>query len=175
MADLLEPLRAALEGRYAVERLLGEGGMATVYSARDCRHDRPVAIKVLRPELAASLGADRFLREIKLAANLQHPNILALYDSGDAGGLLYYVMPLVQGESLRARLNRESQLSLPDAIDLLTISVESGLGFDPALQRVAEKWDNALTREFARCQFRPTYNSLTRQVPWVRAPRFYPC
>ncbi len=118
MADLLEPLRAALEGRYAVERLLGEGGMATVYLARDCRHDRPVAIKVLRPELAASIGADRFLREIKLAANLQHPNILALYDSGDAGGFLYYVMPLVQGESLRARLNRESQLSLPDAIQL---------------------------------------------------------
>src|SRR6187200_1387905 len=118
LADLLEPLRAALEGRYAVERLLGQGGMATVYLAKDCRHDRPVAIKVLRPELAASIGADRFLREIKLAANLQHPNILALYDSGDAGGLLYYVMPLVQGESLRARLNRESQLSLPDAIQL---------------------------------------------------------
>ncbi len=118
MADLLEPLRAALDGRYAVERLLGQGGMATVYLARDCRHDRPVAIKVLRPELAASLGADRFLREIKLAANLQHPNILALYDSGDAGGFLYYVMPLVEGESLRARLDRESQLSLPDAIQL---------------------------------------------------------
>ncbi len=92
--------------------------MATVYLARDCRHDRPVAIKVLRPELAASLGADRFLREIKLAANLQHPNILALYDSGDAGGFLYYVMPLVEGESLRARLDRESQLSVPDAIQL---------------------------------------------------------
>jgi eukaryotic-like serine/threonine-protein kinase len=118
LADLLEPLRAALDGRYVVERLLGQGGMATVYLARDCRHDRPVAIKVLRPELAASLGADRFLREIKLAANLQHPNILALYDSGDAGGLLYYVMPLVEGESLRARLDRESQLSLPDAIQL---------------------------------------------------------
>ena len=118
MADLLEPLRAALDGRYAVERLLGQGGMATVYLARDCRHDRPVAIKVLRPELAASLGADRFLREIKLAANLQHPNILALYDSGDAGGFLYYVMPLVEGDSLCARLDRESQLSVPDAIQL---------------------------------------------------------
>src|SRR4051794_4760883 len=92
--------------------------MASVYLARDGRHDRPVAIKVLRPELAASLGADRFLREIKLAANLQHPNILALYDSGDAGALLYYVMPLVEGESLRARLDRESQLSLADAIQL---------------------------------------------------------
>src|ERR687889_2352762 len=92
--------------------------MATVYLARDSRHDRPVAIKVLRPELAASIGSDRFLREIKLAANLQHPNILALYDSGEAGGFLYYVMPYVQGESLRARLDRENQLSLPDAIQL---------------------------------------------------------
>jgi TolB-like protein/tRNA A-37 threonylcarbamoyl transferase component Bud32 len=118
VADLLEPLRAALEGRYAVERLLGQGGMATVYLARDSRHDRPVAIKVLRPELAASIGADRFLREIKLAAHLQHPNILALYDSGEAGGFLYYVMPFVAGESLRARLEREKQLSLPDAIQL---------------------------------------------------------
>jgi eukaryotic-like serine/threonine-protein kinase len=118
VADLLEALRTALDGRYAVERLLGEGGMATVYLARDSRHDRPVAIKVLRPELAASIGADRFLREIKLAANLQHPNILALYDSGEAAGFLYYVMPFVQGESLRARLDREEQLSLPDAIQL---------------------------------------------------------
>ena len=101
MADLLESIRKALDGRYAVERLLGQGGMATVYLARDARHDRPVAIKVLRPELAASIGADRFLREIKLAANLQHPNILALYDSGEAAGFLYYVMPFVQGESLR--------------------------------------------------------------------------
>jgi serine/threonine-protein kinase len=116
--DSVETLRTALEGRYTVERLIGEGGMATVYLARDCRHDRPVAIKVLRPELAASLGADRFLREIKVAAHLQHPNILALYDSGEAGGFLYYVMPFVEGESLRARLDRETQLSLPDAIQL---------------------------------------------------------
>src|SRR4051794_5905714 len=116
--DPLEALRTALEGRYAVERKIGEGGMASVYLARDGRHDRPVAIKVLRPELAASLGADRFLREIKVAANLQHPNILALYDSGEAGGFLYYVMPFVEGESLRARLDRETQLSLPDAIQL---------------------------------------------------------
>jgi TolB-like protein/tRNA A-37 threonylcarbamoyl transferase component Bud32/tetratricopeptide (TPR) repeat protein len=116
--DPLDQLRAALEGRYAVERLIGQGGMATVYLARDSRHDRPVAIKVLRPELAASLGADRFLREIKVAAHLQHPNILALYDSGEAGTFLYYVMPFIEGESLRARLDRESQLSLPDAIQL---------------------------------------------------------
>ena len=118
MADMLDLLRTALEGRYAVERLIGQGGMATVYLARDDRHDRPVAVKVLRAELAASIGADRFLREIKVAARLQHPNILALYDSGEAAGFLYYVMPFVKGESLRARLDREEQLSLPDAIGL---------------------------------------------------------
>jgi eukaryotic-like serine/threonine-protein kinase len=118
VTDLLDSLRTALEGRYAVERLIGQGGMATVYLARDSRHDRPVAIKVLRPELAASLGADRFLREIRVAAHLQHPNILALYDSGEAAGFLYYVMPFIEGESLRARLDREQQLPLPDAIQL---------------------------------------------------------
>ncbi|HEV8177253.1 MAG TPA: serine/threonine-protein kinase, partial [Gemmatimonadales bacterium] len=118
MTDLLDALRTALEGRYAVERLIGQGGMATVYLARDSRHERPVAIKVLRPELAASLGADRFLREIRVAAHLQHPNILALYDSGEASGFLYYVMPFIEGESLRARLDREQQLPLPDAIQI---------------------------------------------------------
>jgi serine/threonine-protein kinase len=118
MVDPLDLLRTALEGRYMVERQIGQGGMATVYLARDARHDRPVAIKVLRPELAASIGADRFLREIKVAAHLQHPNILALYDSGEAGGFLYYVMPYIQGESLRARLDREEQLPLADAIQL---------------------------------------------------------
>ncbi|MEA2722742.1 MAG: eukaryotic-like serine/threonine-protein kinase, partial [Gemmatimonadales bacterium] len=118
MIDPLDSLRTALEGRYAVERLIGQGGMATVYLARDARHDRPVAIKVLRPELAASIGSDRFLREIRVAAHLQHPNILALYDSGEAAGFLYYVMPFVEGESLRARLDREEQLPLPDAIQL---------------------------------------------------------
>ena len=118
MADLLDLLRSALEGRYAVERLIGEGGMATVYLARDDRHERAVAIKVLRPELAASIGADRFLREIKVAAQLQHPNILPLYDSGEAAGFLYYVMPFVEGESLRALMEREQQLSLPDSIQL---------------------------------------------------------
>ncbi len=118
MTNPLDLLRAALEGRYAVERLIGQGGMATVYLAHDSRHERPVAIKVLRAELAASIGADRFLREIRVAARLQHPNILALYDSGEAAGFLYYVMPFVKGESLRARLDREEQLSLPDAIGL---------------------------------------------------------
>jgi eukaryotic-like serine/threonine-protein kinase len=128
VAAPLDKLRAALEGRYAVERLIGEGGMATVYLADDSRHDRPVAIKVLRAELAASIGADRFLREIRVAARLQHPNILALYDSGEAAGFLYYVMPFVKGESLRVRLDREEQLSLPDAIQL-TCQIADALHF----------------------------------------------
>jgi serine/threonine-protein kinase len=118
LTDPLELLRTALAERYAIERLIGEGGMATVYLANDIRHERKVAIKVLRPELAASIGADRFLREIKVAARLQHPNILPLYDSGEAASFLYYVMPFVEGESLRALIDREQQLSLPDAIQI---------------------------------------------------------
>ena len=102
----LERLRAALADRYALERELGHGGMATVYLARDLRHGRAVAIKVLRPEIAAALGPERFLREIEVAARLTHPHILALHDSGQAGGSLYYVMPYIEGESLRDRLDR---------------------------------------------------------------------
>ena len=125
MTDPLDLLRAALEGRYAVERPIGQGGMATVYLAMDVRHDRPVAVKVLRSELAASIGADRFLREIKVAATLQHPNILGLFDSGEASGLLYYVMPFVEGESLRDRLNREQQLPLHDALQIVREAAEA--------------------------------------------------
>ncbi|HEX6644970.1 MAG TPA: serine/threonine-protein kinase, partial [Gemmatimonadales bacterium] len=110
------PIAAALSDRYRVERELGRGGMATVYLAEDVRHHRHVAIKVLHAELSAVLGADRFLKEIELTANLQHPHILPLFDSGDAGGLLYYVMPYVQGETLRRRLERERQLAVPDAV-----------------------------------------------------------
>src|SRR5215467_5451701 len=113
-------LTAALGGRYAIERQLGAGGMATVYIARDVRHDRKVAIKVLRPELAAVIGADRFLAEIKTTANLQHPHILSLFDSGNAAGQLFYVMPYVEGETLRGRLQRETQLAVADAIRLAT-------------------------------------------------------
>lgn len=113
---LLQHIQGALAGRYQVERQIGRGATATVYLARDLKHDRPVAVKVLRPELAAALGADRFLLEIKVAAGLQHPHILPLYDSGDAGGTLYYVMPFVEGESLRERLNREPQLPVNDAL-----------------------------------------------------------
>ncbi len=125
MADVLEQLRAALGDRYEVERLVGEGGMATVFLARDLRHGRKVAIKTLRAELAASIGADRFLREIRLAANLQHPNILGLYDSGEANGILYYVMPFIEGESLRARLEREQQLPIHDAVRITRESAEA--------------------------------------------------
>jgi eukaryotic-like serine/threonine-protein kinase len=125
VADVLEQLRAALGDRYEVDRLVGEGGMATVYLATDLRHGRKVAIKTLRAELAASIGADRFLREIRLAANLQHPNVLGLYDSGEANGILYYVMPFIEGESLRNRLNREQQLPLHDAVRITREAAEA--------------------------------------------------
>src|SRR3990172_375657 len=110
MPAILDHLRAALAGRYAVEREVGRGGMATVFLAQDLKHDRRVALKVLHPELAATLGSERFLREIQIAARLQHPYILPLYDSGQADTLLYNVMPFVEGESLRDRLTREKQL-----------------------------------------------------------------
>ncbi|HEY0778291.1 MAG TPA: serine/threonine-protein kinase, partial [Gemmatirosa sp.] len=112
----LTELAAALAGRYAAERAIGRGGMATVYLARDRKHERAVAIKVLRPELAASIGAERFLREIRVAATMQHPHVLGLYDSGEAGGLLYYVMPFVAGESLRDRMRRAGQLPVEEAL-----------------------------------------------------------
>ncbi len=120
MPDLLESLRAALADRYAVERELGRGGMATVFLAEDLKHHRSVAIKVLHSELTAALGAGRFLREIEIAARLQHPHILPLYDSGAAAGFLYYVMPYVEGESLRDRLTREKQLPQDDALRIAT-------------------------------------------------------
>ena len=113
-----ERLAVALRDRYRIERELGAGGMATVYLADDLKHHRPVALKVLRPELAAALGHERFLREIEIAAGLSHPHIVPLYDSGEAGGVLFYVMPYVEGESLRDRLRREKQLPLDDAMAL---------------------------------------------------------
>jgi len=116
MTDALGHVTAALQGRYRIERELGAGGMATVYLAEDLKHRRKVAVKVLQPELASALGPERFLREIETAARLHHPHILPLYDSGDAEGLLYYVMPYVEGESLRDRLVREKQLSVDDAL-----------------------------------------------------------
>jgi len=118
--DLLDSLREALADRYAVERELGRGGMATVFLAEDLKHHRSVAIKVLHAEVTAALGAERFLREIEIAARLQHPHILPLYDSGAATGFLYYVMPYVEGESLRDRLTREKQLPQEDALRIAT-------------------------------------------------------
>src|SRR6266540_2042768 len=114
--DPLNQLKSSLADRYAIEREIGAGGMATVYLARDIRHDRLVALKLLNPELGAVLGVERFLSEIKVTANLQHPNLLPLFDSGEAEGLLFYVMPYVEGETLRARLDREKQLPVEEAI-----------------------------------------------------------
>jgi serine/threonine-protein kinase len=116
----LAGLATALAGRYRLERQLGSGGMATVWLAEDVRHRRPVALKVLHPELSAVLGPDRFLREIELTAKLQHPHIVPLFDSGTAGELLYYVMPYVEGETLRARLARERELPVADAVRIAT-------------------------------------------------------
>jgi len=121
-------LNTALAGRYAIEREIGRGGMATVYLARDLKHSRNIALKVLNPELGAVLGVERFLAEIKVTANLQHPNLLPLFDSGEAGGLLFYVMPYVEGESLRARLDREKQLPVDEAVRI-AVAIGSALEY----------------------------------------------
>jgi serine/threonine-protein kinase len=120
MAEITSRLSSALGERYRLERHVGEGGMATVYLAQDLKHDRKVAVKVLRPELAAVLGHERFVQEIKTTANLQHPHILPLFDSGEAEGFLFYVMPYIEGETLRDRLNRETQLSVEEAVRITT-------------------------------------------------------
>ena len=117
--DLLGRLQAGLGDRYKVEREVGRGAMATVFLAHDVKHERSVALKVLRPELAINLGAERFLREIKLIAQLQHPHILPLYDSGECGGLLYYVSPYVGSENLRHRMHRDMQMPVEEAIRLV--------------------------------------------------------
>jgi len=141
-------LRAALAGRYTIERELGHGGMATVYLADDVKHHRLVAVKVLRPELAASIGAERFLREVEIAARLNHPHILALYDSGEAGGCLFYVMPHIKGESLRAKLEREKQLPVDEAL-AVTRQVASALSHAHAHQVIHRdiKPENILLHE----------------------------
>lgn len=126
--DPLDQLRTSLVDRYEIEREIGAGGMATVYLARDLRHDRNVALKVLRPDFGAVLGVERFLSEIKVTANLQHPNLLPLFDSGEAGGLLYYVMPYVEGESLRSRLDRERQLPIDEALRI-SIGIANALEY----------------------------------------------
>ena len=128
MLELPSQLQAALVDRYTIEGELGRGGMGVVYRAWDVKHARPVALKVVRPELGSMLAGERFLREIQLAAKLQHPHIVPLYDSGEAAGALFYVMPLVEGESLRARLTRERQLSLDDALQIAR-EVADALGY----------------------------------------------
>ncbi len=128
MPENTQQLKTALADRYAIERELGQGGMATVYLAHDVKHERKVALKVLRPELAAVIGAERFLAEIKVTANLQHPHILPLHDSGEADTFLYYVMPYVEGETLREKMEREKQLGIEDAIEI-TRSVAGALDY----------------------------------------------
>ena len=128
MSAITERLSAAVAGRYRIERHLGEGGMATVYLAFDVKHDRKVALKVLKPELAAVLGAERFVQEIKTTASLQHPHILPLFDSGTADGFLFYVMPFVEGETLRDKINRETQLSIDEAVQIAS-SVADALDY----------------------------------------------
>ena len=128
VSNPIERLASALSDRYRIESELGAGGMATVYLAEDLKHHRKVAVKVLRPELAAALGSERFLREIRVTANLQHPHILPLYDSGETDGFLYYVMPYVEGESLRDCLNRQTQLAIDEA-QRITEQVASALDF----------------------------------------------
>jgi eukaryotic-like serine/threonine-protein kinase len=128
MGEITEKLRVAIADRYVIERELGQGGMATVYLAHDVKHDRKVALKVLRPELAAVLGADRFVQEIKTTAALQHPHILPLFDSGEAGGFLFYVMPYIEGETLRDKLDRDGQLGV-DAAVKITVEVADALQY----------------------------------------------
>ncbi|MEP6779122.1 MAG: protein kinase [Gemmatimonadaceae bacterium] len=132
MTDVIARLSAALSDRYTVERELGAGGMATVYLVHDIKHDRDVAMKVLHPDLGAALGAERFLTEIRTTARLQHPHILPLLDSGDANGLLYYVMPYVSGETLHSKLRREKQLPIDEAL-LIAREVADALGYAHSL------------------------------------------
>ncbi len=145
MADLLDRLKAALADRYRIERELGSGGMATVYLAHDVKHDRQVALKVMRPELSAILGGERFLREIRIGAKLNHLHILALHDSGEADGFLYYVMPYIEGETLRERITREGQLPLPAFVyrpDRLAIQWRGAGG-----QHAVSVWDHRAGRK----------------------------
>ncbi|HEX2722525.1 MAG TPA: protein kinase [Gemmatimonadaceae bacterium] len=150
MNQLQQRLESGLTGRYSVARPLGEGGMAIVFLARDLRHERTVAVKVLRPEVSEEIGAERFLREIKMAASLTHPHILPVFDSGDANGLLFYVMPSMEGHSLRHRLDAEGQLPLEDALRI-TSEVASALDYSHRHQVVHRdiKPENILLHEGA--------------------------
>ena len=128
LTDSVQRLTAALAGRYTIIREIGAGGMATVYLAEDVRHHRQVALKVLKPDLAASIGAERFLHEIEIAARLHHPHVLSLYDSGQADGFLFFVMPFVEGQSLRERVGREGALPVADVVRIFWDVVDA-LGY----------------------------------------------
>src|SRR4026208_1606479 len=136
--DRLSQLTTALSDRYRSERELGAGGMATVYLAQDLKHDRKVALKVLRPELAAVIGAERFLQEIRTTAHVQHPHILPLHDSGQVDGTVFYVMPFIEGESLRDRLVRDKQLPIDDALRAAP-EVADAPGYAPAPRRIPRR------------------------------------
>ncbi len=161
---VIDKLAAGLESKYRIQRELGAGGMALVFLASDLRHDRPVALKLLRPELSAILGGERFLTEIRTTANLQHPHILPLHDSGEVDGLVYYVMPFVEGESLRERLNRERQLPVEDAI---RIAREVASALDYAHRRgVVHR--RAVKMGTTRCG-PETRNGCTTFPPWAHS------
>jgi eukaryotic-like serine/threonine-protein kinase len=177
---ILDQLQSAIADRYKVERELGRGGMATVFLATDVRHERQVAIKVLHPDLAATIGAERFEREIKLAAKLQHPHILGLIDSGEANGLFYYVMPFIQGESVRDKLDREKQLGVDEAIQI-TLEVADALSYahaqniihrDIKPENVMMSNGHALVADFgiARARTEAGQNKLTQTGMAVGTP-----
>ncbi len=173
-------VRTALADRYRIERVLGEGGMATVYLAEDLKHRRRVAVKVMRPELAATLGAERFLREIEIAAQLSHPHILPVHDSGESDGVLYYVMPYVEGESLRERVHREGRLAVDDALRLAREMAEA-LGYahkrgivhrdiKPANVMLGE--GHALVADFGIARAADSGTALTRTGLAVGTPQY---
>ena len=182
MSDTLARLERALADRYDVEREIGAGGMAVVYLARDLKHDRQVALKVLRPEVASSIGPDRFLREIQIAAKLSHPHILPLYDSGEADGFLYFVMPYVQGESLEERLERERQLPVEEAVrialevsDALAYAHEHGLVHrDIKPGNVMLSGGHALVMDFGICRALDTAGGerLTKTATMMGTPTY---
>ena len=180
--SLIDQLKASLSDRYVIKRVLGVGGMATVYLAGDSKHNRDVAIKVLKPELAVTIGADRFLREIETAASLTHPHILPLYDSGELDGFLFYVMPVAEGGSLRARLTREQQLPLNDALGIAR-EVADALGYahshdlvhrDIKPENILFHAGHALVADFgiARAMTLSTANKLTRPGVAIGTPSY---
>ena len=185
MVDLLhqhqpDRLRTAVAERYQLERKLGEGGMATVYLARDLRHERQVALKVLRPEFATALGPQRFFSEIRVVANLQHPHILPLFDSGSANGFLYYVMPFVEGESLRQRLRREPRLPLAEALriareaaDALAYAHEQGVVHcDVKPENILLQKDHVLVADYGIARAANGSEPLARSGPVFGTPQY---